>query len=240
MSLRIACDLDGTLADIRAALHREAERLFNERADVGPLTRPGWSRFARVPQGSVAESNRSGETARPRRLARHEQERLWNHVRETTNFWETLTEVEPGAVARFAATASERGWEVLFLTQRPDTMGENAQVQSQRWLRAHGFELPSVYVVGDQSRGRIAASLALDSVIDDCPENCLDVSVESSAMPVLVWRDAPEHLPPGLSRLDIQVVSSMADAIEYHTRPPARASGPRRTFARLRQVLLPS
>ncbi len=28
MALRIACDLDGTLADMEAALQREAERLF--------------------------------------------------------------------------------------------------------------------------------------------------------------------------------------------------------------------
>jgi len=63
-------------------------------------------------------------------------------------------------------------------------------------------------------RGKVAASLTLDAVIDDRPENCLDVTSDSSAKPVLVWRHGPECLPPGVSRLNIEVVSSMAEAIE--------------------------
>jgi hypothetical protein len=240
MPLRIACDLDGTLADMSAALQREADRLFGEPVDVSLPRRPGsWNR-ARVSQDVADESEDSGAAERPRQLARHEQERLWNHVRGIANFWETLTEVEPGSVARFAAAATQQGWEVLFLTQRPDTAGDHAQLQSQRWLRANGFELPSVYVIGRESRGKIAASLSLDCVIDDRPENCLDVAVDSSATAVLVWRYAPAHPPPVVSRLDIHVVSSMADAIEYHTRLTARPARPRGIFGRLRHALLPS
>ena len=87
-------------------------------------------------------------------------------------------------MARLAVTVAVQGWEILFLTRRPDTAGDTVQVQSQRWLRAHGFELPSVYVVSE-SRGKIAASLSLDVVIDDRPDNCVDVSADSSAKPVL-------------------------------------------------------
>ncbi len=61
------------------------------------------------------------------------------------------------------------GLEVIVLTKRPETVGAIAQVQSQRWLEARGFTLPSVYVV-QGSRGRIAASLGLDIVGD-----CLDI-----------------------------------------------------------------
>jgi hypothetical protein len=34
MSLRIACDLDGTIADMDAALQREAKRLFGPEVDL--------------------------------------------------------------------------------------------------------------------------------------------------------------------------------------------------------------
>ena len=43
MPLRIACDLDGTVADMDAALQREAERLFGPDVSVrtsGPLFTP--------------------------------------------------------------------------------------------------------------------------------------------------------------------------------------------------------
>jgi hypothetical protein len=236
MALRIACDIDGTLADMSAALAREAARLFDEPIEMGPA-RVRLSRAAGASPPSGDDDNTPPAAVRPRRLDSREYDRLWDHVRCIDNFWETLTEIEPGAVARFADTANEHGWEVLFITQRPDTAGHTAQVQSQRWLRAHGFELPSVYVMSER-RGRIAASLSLDSVIDDCPENCLDVAVDSRARSVLVWRQAREQLPPGVSRFPIHVVASMADAIAYLAHLPPRASADG-LLGRLRHALLP-
>ena len=154
---------------------------------------------------------------------------------KSTTSGKRLPEIEPGAVARLAATAVVQGWEVLFLTRRPDTAGDPVQVQSQRWLRAHGFELPSVCVVSE-SRGKIAASLSLDVVIDDRPDNCVDVIADSRAMSVLVWRDSAEHLPPGVRRLPIQVVSSIAEAIEHITGLHSRSVPPGGLLGRLRQA----
>jgi hypothetical protein len=92
-----------------------------------------------------------------------------------------------------------------------------------------------VYVVSE-SRGKIAASLSLDVVIDDRPDTCVDVSADSNAKPVLLWRGSPDRLPPGLSRLPIQVVSSMSDAIEYLTCLQAHPAPPRGILSRLRQA----
>jgi hypothetical protein len=236
MGLRIACDLDGTLAAMGAALQREAERLFGENVDIGSALQPGLRPSEVVLRDPSGDGDGGG---RRRRLDRREQEYLWNHLRDVVNFWETLPEIEPGAVARFADAAAEHGWEVLFLTQRPDTAGQTAQVQSQRWLQAHGFHLPSVYVVR-QSRGRIAASLSLDFVIDDRPQNCIDVSLDSNARPLLIWRDSAGRLPPGVSRLSIQVVGTMADAIDQLRRRATPSSSPRGLLGRLRHALLPS
>jgi len=220
MSLRIACDLDGTLADMDAALRREAERIFGEPVDVSGRT--------------------AGAAAKTRTLVESERSRLWNHVREIENFWEALPEVETGAVATLARTASAERWDIIFLTRRPDSAGDTVQVQSQRWLRAHGFELPSVYVVSE-SRGAIAAALSLDAVIDDRPDNCVDVTADSKAHSVLLWRRSPDSLPPGVRRLPIHVVSSMTEAIEHLTSlHQARRTQSRGILERLRHAFLQS
>lgn len=139
--------------------------------------------------------------------------RLWDRVEAIENFWETLNEIEPGMVARLYALSIERRWEVIFLTRRGPTAGSTAQVQTQRWLEARGFALPSVYVV-QGSRGQIAAALALDFVVDDRPENCLDVAIESKARPILIWRDEENQLRAAIRRLGVGVARSVSQCLE--------------------------
>ena len=111
---------------------------------------------------------------------------------------------------------------MIFLTKRPASAGATAQVQTQRWLMAKGFPLPSVYVV-QGSRGRIADALGLDFVVDDRPENCLDVVLDSKARAILVWREDEKNLPPAARRLGIGVVKSVEDCINILTQLDAPA-----------------
>ena len=173
MSLRVGFDLDGVLADMSAALQREEQRLFGA---------PDVAVFPEAPR-----------EARSLTTAQHE--RLWREVAAIENFWQTLTEVEPGAIAALAARARFERWEVIFLTSRPETAGDTAQLQTQRWLDVNGFDLPSVFVVSG-SRGKIADALDLDVVIDDLPENAMDVLSDSQASAILFWRQPPEMVPP--------------------------------------------
>jgi hypothetical protein len=212
MGLRIACDLDGTLADLERSLGNEAERLF------GPTS------AAAATGASVSTSLR--------------QRAVWARVAETQNFWTTLDEAETGAVAQLATVSNERGWEVIFLTQRPPTAGDTAQRQSQRWLELHGFAHPSVFVVSG-SRGRIAAALGLDVVVDDSPGNCLDVVSDSEAASVLVWRSDRAPVPPGVGRLRIEVVTSMTDAIRFMIEIDERRSARPTMIERARRALRP-
>lgn len=158
---------------------------------------------------------------------------LWAHLQTIEDFWCSLQEVEPGAVARLAAAGAAHSWEIIFLTQRPATAGATSQIQTQRWLQAHGFDLPSVYVVKG-SRGRIAAALELDVVIDDRPANCLDVVTDSTARSLLVWRGDEGSAPDMAGRLRIETVFSIAEAIE---RLGARRQAPARLFERLRNAV---
>jgi hypothetical protein len=212
MSLRIACDLDGTVADMARALQREATQLFGPGVTVNAPEVVAAAEDENVevaPPTSAPESN--GEAPRP--LTRRELKRLWAHVRSIENFWTTLEEIEAGAVAQLAMTASVNRWEVLFLTQRPPTAGDTAQVQTQQWLSAHGFDLPAVYVMNG-SRGKVADALSLDAVIDDRPENCLDVKTDSRAESILIWRERTPA-PPAAAPLGIVVVGSFAEALRH-------------------------
>ena len=171
-----------------------------------------------------------------RPLTPREIRRLWQHVTGIENFWMSLGEIEPGAVARISALAAQHRWEIIFLTQRPGSGGETTQVQSQRWLKAHGFDLPSVMVMRG-SRGKVASALSLDVVIDDRPENCLDVIADSKAKPFLIWRLGAARMPPGIVGLAVESVPSMAEAcarLEAMTAGRERGEG---LIGRLRRAL---
>ncbi len=222
MPLRIGFDLDGVLADMESELVRQSEILFGE-----PMTRRLQQRAAEAghtapagdPVPAAAESDPIPEVAPPvaqLNMTSRQQRRLWRHVESIENFWEGLSELEPGVIRRLADLASDRRWEIIFLTKRPETVGATAQVQSQRWLESKGFTLPSVFVV-QGSRGRIAAALGLDIVVDDRPENCLDVVADSKARAILVWRTDEHQLPSAAQRLGIGVVKSVADCLEILT-----------------------
>jgi hypothetical protein len=225
VSIRIAFDLDGVLADMESALVRQAEIVFGEAMTKRLLD--GHADASRPPEQATdvaGDATAPAETAAidpppvPRlHMTVRQERRLWRHVQQSIpNFWETLDEVEPGTVAQVAKLALDRRWEVIFLTKRPETAGATAQVQSQRWLESKGFALPSVYVV-QGSRGRVADALALDIVIDDRPENCLDVVVDSKARAILIWRDQDGLLPGAAKRLGVGVVKTMAECLNILT-----------------------
>ena len=216
MALKIGFDLDGVLADMEGELLRQAETLFGD-----PMARRLQERAEAVADNTAAAERGAVRPAPATpmppllkmNMTARQQRRLWHHVESIENFWETLVELEAGAIARLAAAASERRWEIIFLTKRPETVGATAQVQSQRWLESRGFKLPSVYVV-QGSRGRIAAALGLDIVVDDRPENCVDVVVDSKARALLVWRDDEHLLPPAAKRLGIGVVKTTGEGLD--------------------------
>jgi len=220
MPLRVGFDLDGTVADMYSALHREALALFGDdavRKAPYQATKPqevGGEQNNKKPEDTSKSEDdpKTTDAMRELQLTGRQQMQLWDHVKKIENFWSTLPELEPGIIARIAKAAVERRWEVIFLTTRPSTAGELVQMQSQRWLAAHGFQFPSVYVV-QRSRGKIADALALDAFVDDRPENCLDIAVESKAKVILVWHGNLADVPAGAKRLGVQPVLTISEAM---------------------------
>jgi hypothetical protein len=193
--LRVGVDMDGVLADLDGAIRRH-QRLAGEGQSFA-------GRVINTLKGVVMSPTAD-------RAA------LWDEIRQLDAFWESLDEIEPGCVARLADLSRGHEWQIIFLTRRPEVAGDTAQRQTQRWLQARGFELPSVYVVPG-SRGQIAAALDLDVVIDDDLENCLDVAATSNARSILVCR-APQ--PPAVDGLGIDVVSTLEAGLNLLTGSP--------------------
>ena len=119
--MRLGFDLDGTLADMQSALAREARELFPQ---VDPATLP---RSAAIEESRAnldsGEANADVAPTPSAPLSARQQQMLWRAVRERQNFWETLDEIEPGALARLAGLVRDRKWEIIFLTSRPETKG---------------------------------------------------------------------------------------------------------------------
>lgn len=212
MPLRIGFDLDGTVADMYSALRREAIRLFGEEV-LHTTPASAQPQEARTEQAPKAEDDQTTTLAiKELHLTARQQAQLWDHVKKIDNFWTTLPEIEPGIISRIAKAAAERRWEIIFLTTRPATSGELVQLQSQRWLEAHGMAFPSVFVV-QRSRGKIADALGLDAFVDDRPENCLDLAVESKAKVILVWHGRMSDVPAGAKRLGVRAVATSSEAL---------------------------
>lgn len=204
--------MDGVFADMDAELARQAEGLFGAKVMRPSPDDAAAARETADPSGPTELPDPAAPVLKLQ-LSNRQQKRLWRHIETVENFWEKLAEIEPGVLARLAAVTAARQWEIIFLTKRPRSAGSTSQVQTQRWLESKGFTLPSVFVV-QGSRGRIAASLDLDFVIDDRPENCLDVVVDSKARAVLVWREDEKLLPGTARRLGIGVVRSINECLD--------------------------
>jgi hypothetical protein len=212
MALRVGFDLDGVLADLLSAYLDVERQLFDEATASVVLRGPKVveSRTRRgVPDGQTPP--RDG-TRRPGERQRRGQA-VWRAIESTTDFWTMLDPLEPGLVRRIHDAAIRYRWEVFFVTQRPETAGETAQRQSQRWLVVQGFDLPSVIVLRGP-RGRLAQALGLDFLVDDTYRNCVDVRSDSKTRVVLVDRAADPKVAKDARRLGVAVVPSAAAAVD--------------------------
>ena len=179
--LRIGFDMDGTLADLSSAYAEVEDRLFGqeqaEHERPAPEAREAEQHEEDAPAAATIGDNRrtSNDVHRTRRGTSH-RDRVWQAIEETPNFWTTLKPLENGRRQRLYQLTCEHNWEVFFITQRPATAGATVQWQTHKWLIEQGFSTPSVIPLSG-GRGKCAAALHLDYLIDDTPQNCVDVLV---------------------------------------------------------------
>ena len=191
MSLRVGFDVDGVVADFRSAFLEAAKQILGRSA---------------VDRSSSASPDIDA-------ISPADAKRVWEVLTDTPNGWLRVPPYEPAQIARLYQFARRFKWEVLFLTVRTPTAGDSVQFQTQAWLEAHGFYLPSVVTVPG-SRGELANALRLDLVVDDQYMNCVEVIGASQAKAMLLLRIPDSALEEQATDRGIGVVNTLKDAIE--------------------------
>jgi deoxypyrimidine-specific 5' nucleotidase type C protein (NT5C) len=239
--LRIAFDMDGTLADLSSAYAEFEERLFgaiDEDADH-PAPEVREAEQQRTGGADPVEDNklerRADYSRIVERMSTRHRDRVWRAIEATPDFWTTLKPLEDGAVKRLYQLTGELNWEVFFITQRPATAGGTVQWQTHKWLVEHGFHTPSVIPLS-AGRGKAAAALRLDYLIDDTPQNCVDVLSDSSTRAILLVDPDDPPAETSARRLGIGVAHSVHEVLDLLVQATSARTNPS-LFEKLRKLV---
>ena len=77
----------------------------------------------------------------------------------------------------------------------------------------------------------------LDVVVDDRPENCLDIAIDSKARAILIWRGEQGAVPASARRLGIGGVPTVAACLELLVEADSPDAGGTSLVGRLRRLL---
>jgi hypothetical protein len=209
--------MDGVLADFATAFHEVESRLFGPGVSLSE-GQPEQEEEKRESEREAA-LRATSDPADPKvatavtREARRRRDLIWQAIQSTPNFWQTLKPIDTSAVPRIHGLMLRHKWEVFFITQRPKTEGDTVQRQTQQWLVEHGFDLPSVLVLGG-SRGAAAGALRLHYHVDDSAQNCLDVIADSKAKPILIVPDGDPATVASARKLGIGTAHSVSQCLD--------------------------
>jgi len=239
--LRIGFDMDGTLADLSSAYAETEGRLFGKQATEHEPPAPEAREAEQHDTEEVSTAATTGDNRwvverrrSPGGGSRH-RELVWHAIEETPNFWTMLKPLESGAIRRLYELTIEHNWEVFFITQRPATAGATVQLQTHNWLVEQGFATPSVIPLSS-ARGKCAAALQLDYLIDDTPQNCLDVLADSSTRAILLVHPDDALAYSSARRLGIGTARSIHDVLDLLVQATAARNNPS-LFEKLRKLV---
>jgi hypothetical protein len=238
--LRIAFDMDGTLADLSSAYAAIEDQIFGAESAEHERPAPEAREEEQHVEEGAAEAaalelkKKQAERRAAARTATH-RDRVWRTIEATPNFWTTLKPIDADAIKRLNEMTAELNWEVFFITQRPATAGGTVQWQTHKWLVEHGFEMPNVISLSG-GRGKAAAALQLDYLVDDTPQNCVDVLSDSSTRAILLVDHDDPIAEQSARRLGIGTAHSINDVLDYLMQATAARANPS-LFERLRKLV---
>jgi 5'(3')-deoxyribonucleotidase len=238
--LRIAFDMDGTLADLSTAYAAVEEAVFGQ--DLSAHERPAPESREQEqhagedgqPAATIGDNRKTLERRSHRRSSQH-RDRIWRCIENTPDFWTSLKPLEQGAVERLYELTCRHNWEVFFITQRPATAGATVQLQTQRWLIEHGFSTPSVIPLSG-GRGRCAAALHLDYLIDDTPQNCVDVLSDSTTRAILLVDEDDAVAESSARRIGIGTAHNIHEVLDLLIQATEARANPS-LFEKLRKLV---
>jgi 5'(3')-deoxyribonucleotidase len=223
--LRIAFDMDGTLADLSSAYSAVENRLFGPELAEHERPAPEAREAEQHDQDAQEPATTRDKRRRASRGGSRHRDQVWRAIEETPDFWTLLKPLEQGAVRRLQELTAEHHWEVFFITQRPATAGGTVQWQTQTWLVEQGFAMPSVIPLSG-ARGKCAAALHLDYLVDDTPQNCLDVLSESSTRTILLVDAESPAAESSARRLGIGTAPNVHAALDLLVQATAARANP--------------
>ena len=237
--LRIGFDMDGTLADLSSAYAAVEDQLYGaERAQHERPAPEAREEEQHIEEGAPPpEAEAVERKVAARRAARGpgHRDRVWRAIEATPNFWTLLKPIDAEAIKRLNRLTYEHKWEVFFITQRPATAGNTVQWQTYKWLVEHGFEMPSVIPLSG-GRGKAASALRLDYLVDDTPQNCVDVLSDSSARAILLV-DADDSIAAASARrLGIGTACTINDVLDLLVQATDARTNPS-LFEKLRKLV---
>jgi hypothetical protein len=238
--LRIGFDMDGTLANLSSAYADVEARLFGASGVDHEQPAPEDREIEQHgdPQAKAtaeAEARQAADRRLAARNAPRHRDRVWRTIEATPNFWTTLKPIEKGAVKRLYQLTGELNWEVFFITQRPATAGGTVQWQTHRWLVEQGFLTPSVIPLSG-GRGKAASALRLDYLIDDTPQNCVDVISDSSTRAILLVDPDDPLAENSARRLGIGTAHSVHEVLDLLVQATDARANPS-LFEKLRKLV---
>ena len=208
MSLRLGFDLDGVLADLNGALVREAVRLFpGVEHHAGAPTRV----WRRRPSNPMPPRRRSGrDQPRVAALTRRQERQLWDAVAHR----QLLGNARRDRAGHHQAARRDRARPPVGgdLPHQPPAHGRRPRAGPESTLAACAWLRAPVAVRRLDLARQDRAGLELDVVVDDRPENCLDIAIDSKARAILIWRGDQNAVPASARRLGIGGVTPSAPA----------------------------
>src|SRR5687768_15635616 len=103
LPLRIAFDMDGTLADLHSAYAKMEEQVLGADEADHEQPAPEVREAQQHQEGGVSESGPAEHGSAERRSARsssQHRDRVWRAIEATPDFWTTLDPIDPGAMTR--------------------------------------------------------------------------------------------------------------------------------------------
>ena len=235
-TLRIAFDMDGTLADLASAYSEMEDHVLGpaiaEHEQPSPEEREE-EQHAAVP--ATIRDKPSHLQRRSRRGSIRHRDHVWQAIEATPDFWTTLKPIDKKAIKRLYHLMGEHNWEVFFITQRPATAGRTVQWQTQKWLIDHGFPTPSVIPLSG-GRGKAASVLHLDYLVDDTLQNCIDVLADSTARSILLIGEADPVADRSARRLGIGSARDINHALDLLVQASEARANPS-MFEKLRKLV---
>jgi len=239
--LRIGFDMDGTLADLSSAYRAIEDKIFGSQEAAHERPAPEAREEEQHEEDDegdpdpVVEEKRQPSGRRSSRSVGRHRDRVWRVIESTPDFWTTLKPIDADAIKRLNRLTAEHRWEVFFITQRPATAGNTVQWQTHKWLVEHGFEMPNVIPLSG-ARGKVAAAIHLDYLIDDTPQNCVDVLSDSSTRAILLVDEDDAISEASARRLGIGTAHDINQVLDLLVQATVARANPS-LFEKLRKLV---